>query len=79
MDPSRQAPTFKDHAFLYKPESMERLKRAVDKALSDGTAYELELTAVRRDGTIMRCIARGHAEKDEKGSVQRLYGSLQEI
>jgi PAS domain S-box-containing protein len=78
-DPAHGAPSYAEHDPLYTPSSMARLRQAVADALRDGTPYEIELTAVREDATLMRCIARGQAERDEAGTVQRLYGSLQEI
>ena len=78
-EPSSGAPSFAEHDVLYSPESMRRLRQAVEKALKDGTPYEMELEAVRSDKTIMSCIARGQAETNGDGEVQRLYGSLQEI
>ncbi len=77
--PSMGAPSFAEHDVLYTPESMARLRLAVQETLECGTAYEIELDAVRADGTTMRCIARGHAETDDTGAVNRLYGSLQEV
>lgn len=44
-----------------------------------GTGYEVKLEAMRADSSILHCIARGQAGKDGNGSVNRLYGSLQEI
>lgn len=78
-DPEDGAPSFTDHDVLYTPSSMKKLRKAVEKTLNDGVSYEVELEAVRGDGSIMRCIARGEAERNGDGTVQRLYGSLQEI
>ncbi len=78
LPPATTAPSFADHAKLYTAESMARLRRAVERALADGTPYELELTAIRADGTAMRCVARGRAERNAAGDVKRLYGTLQE-
>ncbi len=78
-DPASGAPSFAEHNMLYSSESMARLGGAVQKALQDGTPYEMELEAVRTDKNILRCIARGQAETNGDGEVQRLYGSLQEI
>ncbi len=78
-DPALGAPSFSEHDSLYASDSMARLREAVQKALKDGAPYEMELLAVKGDHTTMRCIARGQVEKNENGSVQRLYGSLQEI
>ena len=78
-DPTQGAPSFADHDPLYTPPSMARLREAVRRAMAEGTGYEVELDAVRTDGTVMRCVARGQAESDGNGAVQRLYGSLQEL
>ncbi len=78
-DPALGAPSFEQHDVLYTPESMIRLRKAVEATMNNGNGYEVELEAVRADGSIMTCIARGQAEKDGNGSVHRLYGSLQEI
>jgi PAS domain-containing protein len=78
-DPARGAPSFTEHDPLYTPESMARLREAVQKTLECGTPYELRLDAVRDDKSVMPCIARGQAEYDETGAVRRLYGSLQEV
>lgn len=78
-DPASGAPSFTEHDVLYAPDSMARLRLAVEKALEDGTPYEMQLEAIRSDKTTLRCIARGQAETNGDGVVQRLYGSLQEI
>jgi PAS domain S-box-containing protein len=78
-DPALGAPSFAVHDQLYAPESMARLRQAVTEALEHGKNYELELTAMRADGSAMRCVARGHSEKNKNGDVYRLYGSLQEM
>ncbi|MDO8834991.1 MAG: chemotaxis protein CheB [Vicinamibacterales bacterium] len=78
-DPAAGAPSFAEHDQLYTPESMATLRQAVHATLHEGVPYEVPLTAVRTDSTFMRCIARGQAERHEDGTVQRLFGSLQEV
>jgi len=78
-DPESGAPSFAEHDPLYTPESMARLRKAVDEVLHKGTTYALDLEAVRSDGTIMRCVARGKADRNEDGVVTRLFGSFQEV
>ena len=58
---------------------MQRLRMAVQATLERGTPYEIELTAVRGDGGLVRCLARGRCETDRDGKVCRLYGSVQEV
>lgn len=78
-DPREGAPSFDDHPAFYHPEDMARLRQAVEAAITDGTSYELELRAIRKDGEIRVCVARGIPEMDLGGRVVSLYGSLQDI
>jgi len=77
--PADRAPSFAEHAKLYYPEDMQRLKAAVEIAVSHGTPYELELRAIRKDGETRVCLARGHAEMGPNGTAAILFGSLQDI
>ena len=79
LDPSEDAPSYSEHAHLYVPEDMRRLSAAVDAAMRQGTAYALELCAIRQDGSVRHCLAHGEAERDEDGRITRLIGSLQDI
>jgi PAS domain S-box-containing protein/putative nucleotidyltransferase with HDIG domain len=78
-DPQEGAPSFAGHPALYQPEDMERLSRAVEIAIADGTPYELELHAIRQDGVTRICVARGFVEMSENGRPVHLFGSLQDI
>jgi len=78
-DRNTGAPSFAQHSEIYWPEDMERLSEAVERCVSQGTPYELELKALRSNGGIRHCVARGQAETDETGRVVRLVGSLQDI
>jgi two-component system, cell cycle sensor histidine kinase and response regulator CckA len=78
-DPARGAPSFAEHPDLYVAADMGRLQQAVHRCVTDGTGYELELRAVRGDGEIRHCVARGMAEKDADGKIQRLVGTMQDI
>jgi PAS domain S-box-containing protein len=79
LPPTDKAPSFEDHPKLYHPEDMERLREVVNKALTHGTPYEIELRAMRADGETRFCLARGHAVVEQDGAVSHLYGSLQDI
>jgi PAS domain S-box-containing protein len=58
---------------------MARLRQAVEAAVAEGTPYELELRAIRKDGETRVCVARGVAEMSPGGRAVRLCGSLQDI
>jgi PAS domain S-box-containing protein len=79
-DPGSAAPTFYDeHPQLYTPESMTQLRAAVEKALHDGTPYELDLELIHPDGSIRSIMARGRPSQGESGRVVALHGTIQDI
>lgn len=78
-DPARGAPSYTEHPQLYVAEDMARLREVVDACVSGGTPYEVELRAIRADGTLRHCIARGQAAYDSAGRIVRLVGSFQDI
>ena len=78
-DRSLPAVSYTDHSQLYKPESWERLRCAVEEALRTGAPYELDLEMVRADGTSRWLTARGEAQRDATGRVARLRGTVQDI
>jgi len=79
IDPSMPAVSYKDHPKLYTAESWERLRAAVEGALSAGTPYELDLEMIRVDGARRWLIARGEAHRDASGDVVQLRGTVHDI
>jgi PAS domain-containing protein len=79
IDPDEKVPSWAEHSALYHPEDMESLRHAVEASVADGKPYELELRALRKDGEIRVCLARGFAETGPDGRATRLFGSLQDI
>jgi diguanylate cyclase (GGDEF)-like protein/PAS domain S-box-containing protein len=78
-DPALGIPNLEGQAELYTPESTQTLFAAVNKALSDGTPYELELMTVQPDGALRPCIVKGFPERDGDGRVVRISGLVQDI
>jgi len=79
LDPEERVSSWAEHSALYHPEDMTLLRQAVEAAVSDGTSYELEIRAFRKDGETLVCLARGFAEIAFDGRAERLFGSLQDI
>ena len=79
LDPEKAAPNWDDQQELYSPEDFDRLSRAVNAAVCEGKAYELELRILRKDDKTRVCTARGIAEIENGGRAVRLFGSLQDI
>jgi len=78
-NPADGAPSLAEQAEIYLPDDLRRLTEAVEAAVSNGTPYELELRARRKDGKPMVCLARGYVEMGADNKVVHLYGSLQDI
>ena len=78
-DPTQLPPTFAEHAKLYTPASFALLQTAVDTALSHGTPYILALEYVTPNGSTAWIEARGEVERDSKGAIVGLHGTVQDI
>ena len=78
-DPALPPVNYQHHSGLYTPASWAILKAAVERALRDGTPYELELQIIRGNGKLVWSSARGEALKDQAGRVFKLRGTLQDI
>ena len=55
------------------PDDSERLKAYTDRALSNGSAYELELRVRKGDGSYRWFLARYNPVRDDKGEITRWY------
>lgn len=78
-DPALGIPNLEGQVELYTPYSTQLLFDAVSKAVSDGTAYELELMTVQPDGEQRPCFIKGFPERDRSGRVVRVAGLVQDI
>jgi PAS domain S-box-containing protein len=78
-DPGLPSPSFKDHEQFFPPESWELLKQSVEKALRTGMPYEMDLEAIRKDGTKVWVTTRGEAVVDADGRPIYLRGTTQDI
>ncbi|CAG5010358.1 Sensor histidine kinase RcsC [Dyadobacter sp. CECT 9275] len=65
-------------SFYKEGESQNKLAKASQKAMTDGTSYDLELELTTAQGNELWVRAIGYAEF-ENGSCKRLYGAIQDI
>lgn len=79
LDPKLPAPTYAEHSTKYSPKSWHLLKTAVEKAMTKGEPYQLELELIRPDGSIRNVNAFGGANVDNNGQINGLYGTVQDI
>jgi PAS domain S-box-containing protein len=78
-DPALPMPTYLELHRYYTPESWERLRTAVERALQTGTPYQLDLEVIREDGQHRWTTARGEAMRDARGRIVKLRGTAQDI
>jgi PAS domain-containing protein len=78
-DPRLPAPRAGEQHHIYAPESWERLKEAVRRALATGESFAVELELLRPDATSRRILSRGQAVRDGAGRVVRLCGRDMDI
>jgi PAS domain S-box-containing protein len=78
-DPNLAAPTFNEQEVIFTDESAMRLQAAVDRALEDGTPYELDLELKIPNHGTRWATARGEVESYVDGKAVRLRGTIQEI
>ncbi|MBR0566972.1 diguanylate cyclase [Azoarcus sp. L1K30] len=78
-DPALGVPNLEGQAELYTSESTQRLFAAVNRAVADGTPYELELMTLQPDGERRPCFVKGFPERDDSGRVVRIAGLVQDI
>lgn len=79
IDPSKPAPSYTQLRSYYTPESAERLRTAVERAVQTGTPFELELEVIRPNGLKAWTASRGEALRDKTGKIVKLRGTVQDI
>jgi diguanylate cyclase (GGDEF)-like protein/PAS domain S-box-containing protein len=72
-------PTYEEILRLHYPQDAEQLHQAVERSLSTGESYQLELRVVKADGSFQYTEARGKAELNAQGQVIRLFGTTQDM
>ena len=78
-DPTQLPPSYAEHGRIYAAQSWPVLQAAVARTLASGDPYILELEYVRPDGATGWIEACGEAERDERGAIVGLHGTVQEI
>ena len=61
------------------PDDMERVNNVFDRALSTGSAFEVEMRVRRGDGSYRWFLARYNPLRDDKGQITRWYGAGTDI
>ncbi len=61
------------------PEDRDRVRRAWDAALVEGTPYELEHRVIRADGDIRWVAEKGRVHRDDGCRVEQVVGTAQDV
>jgi PAS domain S-box-containing protein len=61
------------------PDDVARVVAARDRAVQQGTTYDIEYCIVRTDGSVREVQSRGRPVSDASGTVVRLTGTLQDV
>ncbi|MRS97488.1 EAL domain-containing protein [Ralstonia pickettii] len=72
-------PAFAQQAQFFTADSYNRLRDAASRAVTEGEPYSLELEIIRRDGEHRWVLSRGNIERNERGEVIALFGTMQDI
>lgn len=64
---------------LTHPEDLPRWAQALERAIAQGTPYEVEHRIIRPDGSIRHLVSKGQVVRDSQQRVVRLYGTAQDI
>ena len=72
-------PLAEQSGILYPPEAWQQLNAAIQKTLKTGIGCDLELPALRADGTPMWITKRSEAVRDASGAVIAVRGTVQDI
>ncbi|MCL7744104.1 diguanylate cyclase [Guyparkeria hydrothermalis] len=76
-EPGEVEPTYKLFLDAVHPADRERIQAAVEQAMREGTAYNVEHRIYRKDGKLRFIQSRGRAEPRE--APRRLYGTVQDV
>jgi PAS domain S-box-containing protein len=79
MFPGTVPPPYTELGRLFIPEDRERLSECLDRAISEGAPYELELRVKKEDGADGWMWVRGEAALDSSGRVVGMWGAFQDI
>ncbi|SEW27312.1 PAS domain S-box protein [Natrinema salifodinae] len=63
----------------YHPEDRPRIREAVDRAISDGEPYDLELRTITEDGELRWVRTMGEPVRGDDGEIAALRGSVQDV
>ncbi len=79
LDPAEGTPGYEDHRKHIHPDDVETFTGAVQRSLTTGEPYQMQLRMIRPDGEVRTFLTYGQAVTDAAGKVVELRGTSQDI
>jgi signal transduction histidine kinase/ActR/RegA family two-component response regulator len=79
LDPGGPPLGLADLPWSFTADSVERVTAAVERAVTAGESWQLELEVVRPDGSRRWVESKGLAERDGSETVRRIRGTMQDV
>ncbi len=79
FDPQLPPPPFTEHETLFTKDSWTLLSSSVNKAITEGIPYDLELNMIKQNGEFGWLWAQGEAVRNDEGKIIALRGAAQDI
>ncbi|MEC4892266.1 MAG: PAS domain-containing protein [Oscillatoria sp. PMC 1051.18] len=79
LDPQQGAPSYSELIEKYHPEDRSIFQAKVEKAITEGKPYQLDLRFYRSDGELRYIVGWGEPVLNAEGTVVRLFGAGMDI
>ncbi|MBE9110930.1 PAS domain S-box protein [Nodosilinea sp. LEGE 07298] len=79
LDPATDEPAYDAYLQMIHPDDRRELVQAVDRAIAQGTPYQIDYRALLPDGSVRYHEGRGKVDCDETGHPTRLFGTCLDI
>lgn len=79
LDPKLSAPSFIEHKEIIHSEDWPLLDKSITQLSNEGKPFNIQFRILRSDDRIGWMHAMGNAEKNDTGSVVRMFGTAQDI
>ena len=79
LNPQNHAPHYEEHRNLIHPDDWELFDTALQRAVTDGTGYNLEIRIKRPNGEHRHINTKCEAFKNAQGDIVQLIGTTQDI
>jgi PAS domain S-box-containing protein len=77
--PRTRRPILESVLEAYHPDDRGRVSESIERAISQGAAYQFEARIIRPDGAVRSVVANGEVVRGEDGVTCGLFGAIQDI